>query len=360
MANVAIIPARGGSKRIPRKNIKEFHGLPLIAYSIKTAIKSELFDEVYVSTDDEEIAKISKSYDAKIIQRPKELADDFTGTSEVVDDALKSLDEEYDYVCTIYPTAPMLQVEYLKEGLEKLKNSNAVHAFSATSMPFPIQRSFKLDNDGRCEMFTREYYMSRSQDLEEAYHDGGQFYWKKIGKSSDEIMFGRDSIAIMIPRFLVQDIDTLEDWRRAEIMYQTINQNSFDKWNSLKQKIDNKEQIIGYSQRDILFISIGKNVGFESYGKGEEFLRPVLVVKKFGKDSFYGIPLSTNNKEGYFYYNFNYKKDIKSTAMLSQAKVFDSKRIKYRSGQIRKKDFEKLIKKFFEVITPFPDGKGSD
>lgn len=221
---VAIIPARGGSKRIPRKNIKDFHGLPLIAYSIKIALKSELFDEVYVSTDDEEIAKISQSYGAKIIQRPKELADDFTGTGEVVEDALKSLDKEYDFVCTIYATAPMLQVEFLKEGFEKLKNSDAVNAFSATSMPFPIQRAFKLDSDGRCEMFTPEHYMSRSQDLEEAYHDSGQFYWKKLGKKSDEIMFGSDSIPIMIPRYLVQDIDTLEDWKRAELMYGVLDE----------------------------------------------------------------------------------------------------------------------------------------
>ena len=224
---VAIIPARGGSKRIPRKNIKNFHGKPLIAYSIEVALASELFEKVIVSTDDEEIATIAKAYGAEVpFLRPKELSDDFTGTQDVINhtvEYLKNNNELYDYVCTIYATAPLLQKEYLIEGLEKLKSSTAVNAFSVTSMPFPIQRTFKLNNNGRCEMFTPEYYMTRSQDLEEAYQDAGQFYWKRLERDSKEIMFGEDSIPIILPRHLVQDIDTLEDWQRAEVMYKVIN-----------------------------------------------------------------------------------------------------------------------------------------
>ena len=224
---VAIIPARGGSKRIPRKNIKDFYGKPLIAYSIEVALASKLFNKVIISTDDEEIAKIAKEYGAEVpFLRPKTLSDDFIGTEDVTNHAigyLKNQDENYDYVCTIYATAPLLQKEYLIEGFKKLKNSTAINAFSATSMPFPIQRTFKLTLDGRCKMFMPEHYMSRSQDLEEAYQDAGQFYWKKLDAKSEEIMFGKDSIPIILPRHLVQDIDTLEDWKKAEYMYQILN-----------------------------------------------------------------------------------------------------------------------------------------
>lgn len=224
--SVAIIPARGGSKRIPRKNIKDFYGKPLIAYSIEVALASKLFDRVIVSTDDEEIAKIAKLYGADVpFLRPKELSDDFTGTEDVVNHALKYMEnqgESYDYICTLYATAPLLQERYLIEGLERLENSNAIHSFSATSMPFPIQRTFKIDNQGRCEMFYPQHYMSRSQDLEEAYQDAGQFYWKRANSVSKEPMFGKDSIPILLPRYLVQDIDTLEDWKRAEIIYKVI------------------------------------------------------------------------------------------------------------------------------------------
>ncbi len=226
MSSICIIPARGGSKRIPRKNIKEFFGKPLIAYSIEVALESKLFDKVLVSTDDEEIAEVARKYGAQVpFLRPKELSDDFTVTKDVIDHALNYLKEKgetYDYLCTLYATAPLLQSKYLIEGYEKLKNSDAVNVFSATSMPFPIQRTFKLTKDGRCEMFTPEHYLTRSQDLEEAYQDAGQFYWTKLHENSKEIMFGKDSIPIILPRYLVQDIDTLEDWQRAEFMYEAI------------------------------------------------------------------------------------------------------------------------------------------
>jgi pseudaminic acid cytidylyltransferase len=223
---VAVIPARGGSKRIPRKNIKDFHGIPLLAYSIKIALKSKLFDKVIVSTDDEEIAKIAIKYGAEVpFIRPINLSDDFTATDAVVNHALEYLrkqGENYDFVCTIYATAPFLDEKYLIEAYEKLKKSNAKNAFSCTSMPFPIQRTFKINEDKRCEMFWPENFSKRSQDLEEAYQDAGQFYWTNLNIKSNEIIFGKDSIPIILPRHLVQDIDTLEDWARAEIMYEVI------------------------------------------------------------------------------------------------------------------------------------------
>ncbi len=234
---IAIIPARGGSQRIPRKNIKLFHGLPLIAYSIKAAQDSALFDKVIVSTDDEEIAKIAKEYGADVpFMRPAELSDDITGTGPVITHALKWLSDRgqhYDYVCTLYATAPFLQIKTLKEGFERLRDSTATHAFSATSMPYPIQRTFKLTEKGRCEMFWPEHYKDRSQDLEDAYQDAGQFYWSKSDRPSDAILFAQDSIPIILPRYRVQDIDTQEDWERAEMMYALLKEERTDEKHTL-------------------------------------------------------------------------------------------------------------------------------
>ena len=180
---------------------------------------------------DEQIADIAKQYGAEVpFLRPKELCDDFTGTVDVVNhtvEYLESQGERYDYICTIYATAPFLQKKYLIKGYESLKNSDAVNAFSSTSMPFPIQRTFRVNSNGRCEMFTPEHYMSRSQDLEEAYQDAGQFYWtnrKREKNSRKKIVFSDISIPIILPRHLVQDIDTAEDWKRAEYMYQALKQ----------------------------------------------------------------------------------------------------------------------------------------
>ena len=224
---IAVIPARGGSKRIPRKNIKPFCGKPMIVYSIEAAIRAGIFDEIIVSTDDEEIADIAKNAGASVpFIRPKELSDDYTATGAVVEHAIKFLQARGDrikFVCTIYATAPLIDEFYIKLGLEKLRASNAKNAFSCTSMPFPIWRTFKIAKDGRCEMFWRENFAKRSQDLEEAYQDAGQFYWTNLdAPSSDEIFFGRDSIAIVLPRHLVQDIDTPQDWIRAEFLYEAV------------------------------------------------------------------------------------------------------------------------------------------
>jgi|TARA_B110000046_G_C12973363_1_gene389973 pseudaminic acid cytidylyltransferase len=227
--NICVIPARGGSKRIPRKNIKEFQGEPIIAYSIKIALESKYFDRVIVSTDDDEIASVAEKYGAEVpFKRPCDLSNDFIGVEDVVDHAVKYIENEgkrCKYVCTLLATAPLLQKHYLIQGYEELKNSEAINSFSATSMPFPIQRSFKLTKEGRCKMFTPEYYMCRSQDLDEAFQDAGQFYWSKRDHVSNETIFGKDSIPILLPRYLVQDIDSLEDWKRAEYMYQVLQKN---------------------------------------------------------------------------------------------------------------------------------------
>ncbi len=225
--NIAIIPARGGSKRIPKKNIKIFLGKPLIAYSIQTALKSKLFNDIVVSTDDEEIAKIAKEYGASVpFMRDANLADDFTSSGAAVTWTLKELQKngnQYDYCCTLYATAPLLKVMYLKKAYETLKISDAKMTFSATSMPFPVQRTFKITKDGRCKMFWKENFSKRSQDLEEAYQDAGQFYWERLDREIRDIPFGSDSIPIVLPRYLVQDIDTKEDWERAEKLYQILN-----------------------------------------------------------------------------------------------------------------------------------------
>lgn len=224
---LAVIPARCGSKRIPKKNIKHFLGKPIIAYSIEVAIESGCFDKVIVSTDDEEIAEIARQHGAEVpFMRPPELSDDHTGTNDVVKHAINWYTEQninIEYACCIYATSPFLQSQSLQEGLKQLQASDHSYAFSVTSFPFPIQRAIKINNKGNVEAFYPEHIFTRSQDLEEAYHDAGQFYW---GKSSafinDEVVFSNISIPIILPRHLVQDIDTLEDWRRAELMYKTL------------------------------------------------------------------------------------------------------------------------------------------
>lgn len=223
---IAIIPARGGSKRIQKKNIKLFFGKPIIAYSIELALKSGLFEKVIVTTDDNEIADIARKYGADVpFLRPKQLSDDFVGSGEAVKHAIEWLSlhgEKFDYACTIYATAPLLKTDYLIQGYEKLKNTNAHQSFSVTSMPFPIQRTFKITDNDRCEMFTPQHFHARSQDLEVAYQDAGQFYWENLNNNFSDIPFGADSVPIILPRYLVQDIDTLEDWQRVELIYKAL------------------------------------------------------------------------------------------------------------------------------------------
>ena len=225
---IAVIPARGGSKRIPRKNIRVFCGKPIIAYSIAAAQQAGLFDQVVVSTDDEEIASVSRQFGAVTpFIRPKEIADDFTGTNAVVKHAVAWFGGQSDNVthaCCLYATAPLVQARFISEGYKALARSDAAFAFSVTSYAFPIQRAVRITPDGRVNAIYPEHRMTRSQDLKHAYHDAGQFYWGTARAFLEDMpLFAPHSIGVILPRHLVQDIDTLEDWDRAELMYRTIN-----------------------------------------------------------------------------------------------------------------------------------------
>ncbi|BDV43449.1 pseudaminic acid cytidylyltransferase [Geotalea uraniireducens] len=225
--NVAIIPARGGSKRIPRKNIKPFAGKPMIAYSIEAALESGLFERVIVSTDDREIADVARGHGAEVpFIRPAELADDFAGTDAVLLHGLQWLEEHArrpDYCCCIYATAPFVRSEYLRQGFELLCHHQATSAFSVATFPACIFRALKLNDLGRLEMIWPENREKRSQDLGEAYHDAGQFYWVDTGKYlAERRLFSADAVPVQIPRHLVQDIDTPEDWETAERMYRAL------------------------------------------------------------------------------------------------------------------------------------------
>lgn len=228
---LAVIPARGGSKRIPRKNIKMFHGQPMIAWSIQAAIESGCFDEVWVSTDDEEIAEVAQVYGAKVpFLRPVHLSDDFATTADVMSHAVEEFGKINhalpDYICCLYATAPFVTKADLVQGLEKIKNnSNLNYVFSATTYPFPIQRAIKLNEHDTVEMFSPQYFNVRSQDLEEAWHDAGQFYWGTAEAWLNKAMiFSTQSRVVELPRFRVQDIDTQEDWDRAEWLFKAIQQ----------------------------------------------------------------------------------------------------------------------------------------
>lgn len=225
--NIAIIPARIGSKRIPKKNIKNFHGQPIIAYSIQAALETNLFSKVIVSTDSQELADVAISNGAEVpFIRPAELSDDFTGTDAVILHALNWLMEhceDVQYFCCIYATAPFVKPEYIRKGLELLKRAKATSAFSVTTYPYPIYRSLKVDENGRLKMIWPDYLNVRSQDLSEAYHDAGQFYWADAKKYLFERkFFSQDAVPVVLPRYLVQDIDTDEDWRKAEAMYKAL------------------------------------------------------------------------------------------------------------------------------------------
>ncbi|WP_131110556.1 pseudaminic acid cytidylyltransferase [Sulfuricystis thermophila] len=221
---LAVIPARGGSKRIPRKNIRPFAGLPIIAWSIRAAIESRCFDRILVSTDDEEIAAVARAFGAETpFLRPRELADDHTGTIPVVAHAIDWQNEQSmpaTEVCCIYATAPFVRAEDLQRGLQVLQESGAEYAFSVTTYPFPIQRAIRITADGRVEMLQPEHFHSRSQDLEEAWHDAGQFYWGRAAAwLAGKPLFSHDAAPVPLPRHRVQDIDTLEDWERAEWLF---------------------------------------------------------------------------------------------------------------------------------------------
>ena len=225
--NLCIIPARGGSKRIPRKNIKEFCGKPMIAYSIEAAIASGLFSDVVVSTDDKEIALVASEWGASVpFLRPASLSDDFIGTTPVVAhalDQLSAIGRIYSSVCCLYATAPFVTPENLRLGYEKLTMSDKLFAFSVCAYEAPVFRSFSLSQNSEVEMFWPENFSKRSQDLPKAYFDAAQFYWGKPDAFLNNAqIFAPHSVGVELPRHLVQDIDTPEDWIRAELMFQAI------------------------------------------------------------------------------------------------------------------------------------------
>lgn len=224
---IAVIPARGGSKRIPRKNIKSFCGKPMIAWSIEAAKAARLFDHVLVSTDDAEIADVARTLGAEVpFTRPAELSNDFAGTTEVIAHATQwSMGQgwEISAVCCIYATAPFVRADDIRRGLEALESGNWAYAFSVTDFAAPIFRSFRLHPEGGLEMFFPEHFLTRSQDLPIALHDAGQFYWgTPEAWTEGKRIFDRHSVPVMIPRWRVQDIDNPDDWEKAEIVAPAI------------------------------------------------------------------------------------------------------------------------------------------
>ena len=226
MKKVAVIPARGGSKRIPRKNIRSFCGKPIISYSISCALRSELFDEVIVSTDDDEIATIARNFGATVDElRPENISDDRTGVLAVVAHEVMKLEEQGvkpAATCLIYATAPMIRESDLIESFKVFDAGDIDFVFSAAEFSSPIFRSFTILPDGRAQMFKPEHYESNSQDLPRAYHDAAQFCWGKRDAimDPDAIVFSERSKPYVLPTNLVNDIDTPEDWTRAEWLFQ--------------------------------------------------------------------------------------------------------------------------------------------
>ena len=227
--NLCVIPARGGSKRIPRKNIREFCGKPMLAWSIEAAKASGCFDHIIVSTDDDEIAEIARGWGADVpFMRPAHLSDDYVGTTEVIAHAIDWMDRHLvtaTLTCCFYATAPFVTPDDIRQGLEVLQSSGAQYAFSVTSYPFPIQRAIRITSNRRVEMFYPEHFNSRSQDLEEGFHDAGQFYWGRAKAwLQGKLLFSPESVPVILPRHRVQDIDTLEDWTRAEWLFKAMQQ----------------------------------------------------------------------------------------------------------------------------------------
>jgi len=226
---LGVIPARGGSKRIPGKNIRRFCGKPMIAWSIEAARNSGVIDRLLVSTDDEEVARVAREYGAETpFLRPAELADDFTPTVPVVKHAVSWAVASWgpvEHVCCLYATAPFARSEDMAIAYQRLVGEVVTgYVFAATDFGFPIQRAFRIKAGGFCEMFAPENYNVRSQDLEPAYQDAGQFYWGRADAFlQDKRFMSDDSKPLVLPRHRVQDIDTLDDWERAELMWRLLN-----------------------------------------------------------------------------------------------------------------------------------------
>jgi len=228
MRNIAIIPARGGSKRIPRKNIKAFCGKPIIAYSIEAALKSDLFDEVMVSTDDEEIAEVAIKYGAKVpFFRSSDNSNDYATLVDVLLEVINQYGVagiEIENICCILPTAPLISSKRIVESFDLMDDKKYASIFPVLEYSYPIQRSLIKNSDGLIRMAWPENSSVRSQDLEKHYHDSGQFYWiKQKSLISEKTVFTTNTGVVELSQLEVQDIDTLDDWKMAEIKYQIIN-----------------------------------------------------------------------------------------------------------------------------------------
>jgi N-acylneuraminate cytidylyltransferase len=224
--NLAIIPARGGSKRIPRKNIRDFLGKPIISYSINAALASGVFNEVMVSTDDEEIAQVSQQYGAHIpFYRSKYLSSDMATTASVLIEVLDEYEkrgEKFDRICCLYPCAPFITSKRLKEGMETLANTNADSVLPVVQFSYPPQRCLVI-RDGSAMMLYQENHNIRSQDLEPYYHDAGQFYCiNTFSLKKENRLFCKNTLPVILSEIEVQDIDTEEDWKMAEIKYKIL------------------------------------------------------------------------------------------------------------------------------------------
>lgn len=223
---VAVIPARGGSKRIPRKNIREFMGKPMIAHSISAAIESKCFDRIVVSTDDQEIADIARTWGAEIpFMRPRNLSDDYTATVPVIKHAVKELkcSNPNDYICCLYATAPFVTAEVLAKAASLIQQDSYDYVFPITSFSYPIQRALTLAENGDISMIDPDMYSVRSQDLTQTFHDVGQFYFGcSEAWLNDRPIFLSRSKGIEIPRYTAQDIDDEEDWIRAEMLLKAL------------------------------------------------------------------------------------------------------------------------------------------
>ena len=222
---LCIIPARGGSKRIPRKNIKNFLGKPIISYVIENSVKSNLFDKIIVSTDDHEIKRISEELGAEVpFMRSKKNSDDFSTTTDVIHEVLEkheSIGETYKYVCCIYPTAVFANPVHIKNGFTRLIKSNCISVFPVVKFSYPIWRGLRTDINNKTKMIWPQNLKARSQDLEQVYHDAGQWYWFDNEKIDYEI-FSEDSETILLNEFEVQDIDNYDDWKMAEMKYKIL------------------------------------------------------------------------------------------------------------------------------------------
>ena len=223
---IAVIPARGGSKRIPHKNIKSFYGKPMVAYAIVAALSSKAFDRVIVSTDDVEIAEVAKAYRAELpFIRPPELADDHTPTVPVIAHAIRTCDElgwNVQDVCCIYPVVPFISTDDLRTAHEQLVSTGANYVFPVTSVPSPLQRALRRLPDGTVRPFQPEHAATRTQDLEPGYFDVGQFYWGRKQAWLDGLNIHLNGTTLAIPEWRVVDIDTPNDWERAELVYSAL------------------------------------------------------------------------------------------------------------------------------------------